>query len=697
MVPDIPTKTQLPHQAAFSRARIIIQGAVQGVGFRPFIYRLANNFRLKGYIKNTPQGAFIEAEGEKDSLNLFILSISDDKPAQAHIYSLESSFLDVIGYTSFEIIHSEEKGDTTAWVLPDIATCKLCLNEIFDPQNRRYLYPFTNCTNCGPRYSIIEKLPYDRQNTTMKAFAMCSECQREYDDPSNRRFYAQPNACPVCGPHPEFWDGKGNILARGHNAIQRTVEVLLHGKIVALKGLGGFQLIVDAANEKAVRRLRQRKNRDEKPFALMFPTMDSIKAFCKVGAIEKRWLNSPQAPIVLLERKSEPESFRNLQIADSVAPKNSNLGIMLPYTPLHHILMHELNAPIIATSGNLADEPICYTNDEALGRLAKIADFFLTHNRPIARQVGDSVGRIIAGREMILRRARGYAPLPITVKQVLPPTLAVGGHLKNTIAVGSQNQVFVSQHIGDLETEQSFLAFQKIVTDLPGMYQLSPQKIACDKHPDYISTRFAERMNGKPVRVQHHYAHILACMAENEIIPPALGVAWDGTGYGTDGTIWGGEFLHIEPGDFQRKAFLRPFPLPGGEKAIREPRRSALGVLFEINRHDYFLKNANSFQKNELQNFSLLLKKRINSPLTSSAGRLFDAVSSLLIYERPTCSIQFFPPSQIAFGTELFPGSFASNKLRQHLSRRIPVPFSFPKHSFLIVTSVPSTTWDGGE
>ena len=615
------------------RLRITIQGAVQGVGFRPFIYHLANQFHLYGFVQNSIQGVVIEVEGKSEHLSQFILAIEDDKPAQASIYSLESTFLDMAGYSDFRIIHSKNTGETTAWVLPDIATCDLCLNEIFDPQNRRYLYPFTNCTNCGPRYSIIEKLPYDRQNTTMKAFAMCPECQREYDDPPNRRFHAQPNACPVCGPHLEFWDGKGNILSKDHHAIQRTVNALMDGKIVALKGLGGFQLLVDAANEKAVRRLRQRKIRDEKPFAIMFPDMDSIEAFCIVDAIEKRWLNSPQAPIVLLQRKAEPAPFKNMQIADSVAPENPSLGIMLPYTPLHHILMHELNAPVIATSGNLADEPICITNDEALARLAKIADFFLTHNRPIIRQVDDSVGRVISGREMLLRRARGYAPLPITVKQVLQPTLAVGGHLKNTIAIGSQNQVFISQHIGDLETEQSFLAFQKILADLPKMYQLSPKTIACDKHPDYISTRFAERMAGKPVRVQHHYAHVLSCMAENEIIPPALGVAWDGTGYGMDGKIWGGEFLLIETGGFERKAFLRPFPLPGGEKAIREPRRSGLGILFELGSHESFFKSANDFnpfKKNELENLALLLEKGINSPLTSSAGRLFDAVSSLL-------------------------------------------------------------------
>ncbi|MCS6862116.1 MAG: carbamoyltransferase HypF, partial [Abditibacteriales bacterium] len=395
-----------------SRLRVTIRGAVQGVGFRPFVYRLATGLGLVGWVNNSSQGVFIEVEGRRPLLEQFLLRLEREKPPRAFIQSLESSFLDPVGFTTFEIHHSDASGEKTALVLPDIATCADCLREIFDPHDRRYLYPFTNCTNCGPRFSIIEALPYDRPNTTMKKFVMCAECQREYDDPLDRRFHAQPNACPACGPHLELWDEVGNVLATHHDALLQAAEAIWEGRVVAVKGLGGFHLVVDARNEPAVVRLRQRKHREEKPLALMYPTMEAVKEDCEVSELEERLLLSPESPIVLLQRQG-----RQGRIAPAVAPCNPYLGVMLPYTPLHHILMRELGFPIVATSGNLSDEPMCTDEREALKRLRGIADVLLVHNRPIVRHVDDSVARIMAGRELVMRRARGYAPLPVRLKR----------------------------------------------------------------------------------------------------------------------------------------------------------------------------------------------------------------------------------------------------------------------------------------
>jgi hydrogenase maturation protein HypF len=523
------------------RIKIKIQGAVQGVGFRPFIYRLAAELQLKGWVINSSQGVFIEAEGNLPELESFLVRIYKEKPPQAFIQSLEHSLLDPAGYRKFEIRQSEETGKKTALVLPDIATCPDCLREIFDPGDRRYYYPFTNCTNCGPRFSIIEALPYDRLNTTMKKFPMCERCRSEYENPADRRFHAQPNACPDCGPQLEFWDNAGNVIASRQDALLSSVQVIREGKIVAIKGLGGFHLMVDAANPEAVQRLRLRKRREEKPFALMFPSLEDIKQHCFVSNLEERLLLSAESPIVLLQRRQQSQ-IRNpkSEIAEGVVPGNPYLGVLLPYTPLHYILMDELGFPVVATSGNISDEPICFEEHEALKRLGDIADFFMVHNRPIIRHVDDSIARIMAGRELIIRRARGYAPLPITLKNSLPPTLAVGAHLKNTVAMAVKNQVFISQHIGDLETEASYRAFREVIDSFSRLYETEPVSVVCDGHPDYLSTQYA-RERGLPLTtVQHHYAHILSCMAENELEPPVLGISWDGTGYGSDGTIWGG-------------------------------------------------------------------------------------------------------------------------------------------------------------
>ncbi|RPI19146.1 MAG: carbamoyltransferase HypF [Ignavibacteriae bacterium] len=609
------------------RVKISIQGAVQGVGFRPFVFNLASELQLNGWVLNSSEGVFIEAEGEKDILEKFIFRLDKDKPAISFIQSFESSFVDFKGYTDFNIIHSENNGTKTALILPDIAICDKCLDEIFNSTDRRYLYPFTNCTNCGPRFSIIEQLPYDRCNTAMKVFEMCDECREEYENPKDRRFHAQPNACSKCGPHVELWNNDGIILSLHQEAIEETVKAIKAGKIAAVKGIGGFHLICDAGNDDAVKELRKRKQREEKPLALMYPNIERVIEDCEVSELEKRLLLSPESPIVLLKKKD-----KHTTLADSIAPGNPYLGIMLPYTPLHHILLKEFNLPVVATSGNLSDEPICIDNNEALERLKCIADIFLVHNRPIKRHVDDSIVRVIMDREMLVRRARGYAPLPVRMNESMPKLIAVGAHLKNTIAVSSDKNVFISQHIGDLETPEAYTAFENVIDDLSNMYEIKPEAIACDIHPDYLSSKYANSRDIKVIPVQHHYAHIISCMAENEVEGNALGVSWDGTGLGTDGTIWGGEFLKINEDGFKRFAHLATFKLPGGDKAIKEIWRIKAGVLYEMFGEECFDKYAYLFKnikENELNVVKKMLMNDINSPYTSSAGRLFDAVASL--------------------------------------------------------------------
>jgi len=611
------------------RMRVIIRGAVQGVGFRPFIYRLASELNLPGWVSNTASGVFIEVDGLPDVLEKFLLRIGQDRPPRSFIQSLEHSLLDPKGFTSFEILESDHKGKKSVFVLPDLATCPDCLAEIFTPGERRYRYPFTNCTNCGPRFSIIETLPYDRPNTSMKMFAMCKECRREYDDPSDRRFHAQPIACPHCGPQLELWNGDGKVIETGDSALREAASMISAGNIIAMKGLGGFHLVVDGRNEQAVRRLRELKHREEKPFALMIPSLDAIRRECHVSDIEGRLLESPESPIVLLLRYN-----RESALASSIAPGNPNLGIMLPYTPLHHILLNDLGFPIVATSGNLSDEPICTDEAEALVRLKGIADSFLVHNRPIVRHVDDSIVRILMGRELVLRRARGYAPLPLSLgNRLQSPVLATGAHLKNTIALGMGSYAFVSQHIGDLETKESAEAFHAVIRDFQNMYEAKPDRVVCDLHPDYLSTTSAEQMGVPITRVQHHYAHVFGCMVENELAPPVLGVSWDGTGYGTDGTVWGGEFLTISKSELERFASLRPFLLPGGDQAVREPRRVAIALLYELHGEKIFeeddIPTVRSFSPDERRLMKKMLSGRVNTPSTTSAGRLFDAVASL--------------------------------------------------------------------
>jgi hydrogenase maturation protein HypF len=622
------------------RLKVIVRGAVQGVGFRPFVYRLASELKLTGWVSNSSQGVFVELEGPRAALNEFSIRLRKEKPPRAIIQSLESSFLDAIGYSGFEIRESETAGDKSALILPDIATCVDCLREVLDSTNRRFRYPFTNCTNCGPRFSIIEALPYDRANTSMKKFMMCPDCEREYHDPLDRRFHAQPNACPQCGPQLQLWDETGGTFSEKDNALLRAADAIRSGKIVALKGIGGFQLVVDARDRAAVVRLRERKHREEKPFALMYPSLEVVRADCEISELEERSLLSPESPIVLVTRDhwAGRSASRLHQLAEAVAPRNPNLGVMLPYSPLHHLLIRELSFPIVATSGNLTDEPICIDEHEALQRLREIADLFLVHDRPIVRHVDDSIVRVICDREMVLRRARGYAPLPIAFRSKIEnreskTVLAVGAHLKNTVALKIDNNVFISQHIGDLETKQAYSAFQHSVQDLPRLYDARIDIVACDMHPDYLSTKFATQLGLPNKPIQHHLAHVVACMAENEIEPPALGVAWDGTGYGLDGTIWGGEFLLVKrDGSFERVAHFRQFRLPGGDRAIKQPRLSAVGLLYEMLGAGCwnYSKLTTGLTAKERSLLRQMLDKKVNAPITSSVGRLFDAVAALV-------------------------------------------------------------------
>ena len=616
-------------ETASQRLRVRIRGAVQGVGFRPFVYRLARELGLAGWVINSSSGVVIEVEGPSATLEQFLLRVVRDCPPRAMVQGTESAYLDPVGFRSFEIRESVG-GEKTALVLPDIATCPSCLEDLRDPANRRYRYPFTNCTNCGPRFSIIESLPYDRPNTTMAGFPMCAACRREYEDPGDRRFHAQPNACPACGPRLELWDVDGRLLCSADEALRAAEKHIAGGGIVAVKGLGGFHLVVDARDEAAVRRLRLAKAREEKPFAVMAPTLESAGRMCEVGEREQRLLTSPESPIVLLRTRTGPGAD---SVARSVAPGNPYLGVMLPYTPLHHLLVGDLGFPIVATSGNRSDEPICTDEREAVDRLRGLADLFLVHDRPIARHVDDSVVRVAAGRELMLRRARGYAPLPVALASAAPPVLGVGAHLKNAVAFSVGTNVFVSQHIGDLETAEAYSAFERVIGAFERMYEATPSEVACDLHPDYLSTGYARRRDLPMRRVQHHLAHVLSCMAENEIAPPVLGVSWDGTGFGPDGTVWGGEFLTITGSTVQRLVSLRPFPLPGGDRAVREPRRAALALLHEVFGDGVWsmtdLATVSAFDEEERQILRTMIERRVNAPLTSSVGRLFDAVASL--------------------------------------------------------------------
>jgi hydrogenase maturation protein HypF len=597
---------------------------------RPFVFRLAVQYGQNGWVANTPEGLRIAIEGSPCAQRKFLDSLRHDLPPLATIVSLAVDRQPPANYREFRIIDSTVDGARSAFVLPDLAVCGECIQDLFDPRSRFYRYPFTSCCHCGPRYSIMREQPYDRPRTGMACFPLCAECKRDYHAIDNRRFHAQTLACPGCGPGLSLLDPGGNRLCSKEEALAEAIRSLRDGKIVAVKGIGGYQLWTDAANPAAVERLRLRKHRPAKPFALMAADVTAAQSLGFIDELELEALASPAAPIVLLKRR------QSARVAEAVAPGNGLLGVMLAYSPLHHLLLRDFKAPVVATSGNRGNEPICIDNDQALDRLAGIADVFLTHNRPIQRPLDDSIVRRIGERVTVLRRARGYAPLPIHLKNDLPDALAVGGHLKNTVALCHNRQIILSPHIGDLDCEASQQQFEATLTDLQAFYRIKPARLMRDLHDGYGSSRFAERERPHSLRtaavlkVQHHYAHILACMAEHDLEPPLLGVAWDGNGLGSDNTLWGGEFLLIHGHGFQRYAHLRPFSLPGGSKAIQEPRRAALGLLYEIYPDRLSGMKNLAFSEQELKLLEPVLSRKINCPLTTSAGRLFDAIASLL-------------------------------------------------------------------
>jgi hydrogenase maturation protein HypF len=606
------------------RRVIAIRGIVQGVGFRPFVYGLAMRLRLHGFIKNSSGGVLIEIEGEPSALDRFLSELTSKPPSLARIDALRWSSRPLRGDPLFRIEPSELDESGPIFISPDVATCDDCVAELFDPRDRRYRYPFLNCTNCGPRLTIVTGAPYDRERTSMATFAMCPACRLEYEDPSDRRFHAQPTACPSCGPRLEFRDHRGQPIETD-DPIARSAEALRAGMIGAIKGLGGYHLTCLAGDEDAVEQLRRRKHRDEKPFALMVADIAAVRAICEVSPEEELLLLSPRRPIVLLRKRA------NARVAVGVSPRNPWLGVMLPYTPLHHLLLRELDGiPLVMTSGNRSDEPIAFEDRDALERLSGIADFFLVHNRPIHLRCDDSVTRVVAGVELPIRRSRGDAPSPLSLPvECRLPTLALGGQLKSTFAMGRGNHAFLSHHIGDLDHYAAFRAYAEAIEHYRRLFDMKPEFLVHDLHADYQSTRYARESSGScpAMGVQHHHAHMASCMAENGLDEPVIGVTFDGTGFGTDGTIWGGEFLMGDYHAFRRLAHLRPVAMPGGDRAICEPWRMAVAYLADMGQDVSMMTERTAAPS--LRVVESMIARRVNAPLTTSAGRLFDAVAAL--------------------------------------------------------------------
>jgi len=634
-----------------SGARIHITGIVQGVGFRPFVYNLATRLDLKGWVKNTSAGVEIEVDGNQDALDLFVQKLRDEAPTLSRIDEFSASNQPASGFSSFEILHSESVDGAFQPISPDVSICPDCLREMLDPNDRRYRYPFINCTNCGPRFTIIKDIPYDRPKTTMADFPMCADCQREYEDPTNRRFHAQPVACSVCGPH--IWLETGNTnyqlpITNYGEAISETQRLLAEGKILAIKGLGGFHLACDATSSTAVTELRNRKLRVDKPFALMMPDIETIEKHCHVSEAERDLLQSTARPIVLLKKK--PES----NIVEEVSPKQDWLGVMLPYTPLHYLLFtnyYSLFTALVMTSGNLSEEPIATDNDDARKRLFKLADAFLMHNRDIHIRCDDSVVRVMSNEALSngensslvsrysiypIRRSRGYSPFPVKLPFDVPQILAAGSELKNTFCITNKNYAFLSHHIGDMENYETLQSFEQGVEHFEKLFRVKPEAIAHDLHPNYLATRYAleraEREDLPTIAVQHHHAHIAACMAEHGLdgSRPVIGLAFDGTGYGDDGAIWGGEILVANYKSYQRAFHLEYFPLPGGDAAIKKPARTALALLWSLGLEwDERLDSVSEFCAQDQMILRAQLERNINTPITSSMGRLFDAAAAL--------------------------------------------------------------------
>ncbi len=592
------------------RQRYTVGGIVQGVGFRPHVHQLAAELDLAGYVANTAEGVVIEIEGPPDRVASFAAAVVDRAPPLAVVDSFAGQGMAPLGRAGFEIRPSVG-GPAATLVSPDVATCADCLDELGDPTDRRHGYAFTNCTNCGPRYTIVTTIPYDRPNTTMASFLMCDACRAEYEDPFDRRYHAQPVCCPACGPQLD-------------TPIEKVAAAVLAGEVVAVKGLGGYHLAVLASSEPAVTRLRARKHREDKPFAVMAADLAAAARICVIDAMAQELLRSPARPIVLLPRRP------GAPVASAIAPGSRELGVMLPYTPLHHLLLAAVGEPIVLTSGNRSDEPIAYRDDDARTRLTPIADRFLTHDRPIRIRVDDSVVRAVDGAPYVLRRSRGYAPAPITVGSPTPvPVLACGAELKSTIALARGRQVFVSHHIGDLKNYEAYGSFCETIEHIGRLFEITPAIVAHDMHPDYLSTSYALELSEdrgiEAVAVQHHHGHIASCLADNGVAGPVIGVAFDGTGYGTDGTVWGGEFLVADLTDFERVGWLAPVPLPGGDAAADEPWRMAASYLDVIGEA-----GASPITVPHWDDVVAMVRAGVSSPLTSSVGRLFDAVAALV-------------------------------------------------------------------
>jgi hydrogenase maturation protein HypF len=628
-----------PRTVPATRKHVQVKGVVQGVGFRPFVYKLAQALELTGYVFNSSSGVTIEIEGGEHEINQFLTALKLDPPQLAEITDISVSEVDARGGTGFSILGSREEVGAFALVSPDAGTCDACWRDFGDPMNRRYGYPFTNCTHCGPRYTIIRDIPYDRATTTMAAFTMCAACRAEYEDPNDRRFHAQPNACGVCGPSVAMVP-RGSSLAECLFAdtdslpvIRKARMLLREGKILAVKGLGGFLLACDAKNDTAVAELRRRKRRPAKPFALMSRDVAAIRTFCEVSEEDEAALLHLRRPIVVLPR------LEGTELSRGIAPENRTLGVMLPYTPLHYLLFgdsperdSEFQA-LVMTSGNLSEEPIVVSNAEAINQLDGIADWFLLHNREIAMRVDDSVVRTFEGRERVLRRSRGFVPQTIDLGIEMEEVLAFGGELKNTFCLTKSRYAILSQHIGDLENYETMRFFEETLANMKLLFKVAPQAVAHDLHPGYMSTRMALAFDiERKIGVQHHHAHIVSCMAENHLRGDVIGVAFDGTGYGIDGSIWGGEFMVADFAGFTRRGHLRTVLLPGGDVAVRQPWRMALSYL-----RDTFgrqmpgdLECFRPVAEKQVELVDTMISRQIQTLQTSSSGRLFDAVAALV-------------------------------------------------------------------
>lgn len=632
------------------RRAVVVQGIVQGVGFRPFVYSLAQRHALGGWVRNDAAGVHIEVEGPAEQVASFLRLLTEEKPPLAVVETVRYHPLPLRGEREFRIETSQDTAEHRALISPDVAICGECLRELFDPNDRRYQYPFINCTHCGPRFTITRSVPYDRPLTTMAGFPLCTECRREYEDPTDRRFHAQPTACPQCGPQVRLVNRAGQEMAARQEAFVAAASLLRRGAVLAVKGLGGYHLACDPFNAEAVAALRSRKVRQDKPFALMARDMAEAHSLCEFGTDEADLLEDPARPIVLLPCRRDPGSL-GARVDAGVAPRQTRLGVMLAYTPLHHLLLREAGMPLVMTSGNRCDEPIAYRDEEALAQLGEIADALLIHNRPIHIRCDDSVilapgagwreqpgSRGTPDREpTLIRRSRGYAPRPLTIAMPFSrPLLACGGELKTTFCLARERHAFLSHHIGDLENYESFRSYQEAIDHYRGLFDLHPEALACDLHPEYLSTKYAERLAEARLPllyVQHHEAHVASCLADNELSPETqvIGVALDGTGYGSDGAIWGGELFtgSVQEG-FIRRAHLEYVPLPGGAAAIRHPWRVALAHLVSVYGENLPATVVDRTPKENTRQIMRMVERGINSPLTSSAGRLFDAAAALL-------------------------------------------------------------------